>query len=72
MAPPSQASFRSLARRNSARTIATSATRAIGLGASVMSAPQDAAVQYQRVLDFLPDSDPCYAIAKQRLAQIKR
>jgi tetratricopeptide (TPR) repeat protein len=33
---------------------------------------QDAAVQYQRVLDFLPDSDPCYAIAKQRLAQIKR
>ncbi|HTI37704.1 MAG TPA: FHA domain-containing protein [Vicinamibacterales bacterium] len=32
----------------------------------------DAALQYQRVLDFLPDSDPCYAIAKQRLAQIKR
>jgi hypothetical protein len=33
---------------------------------------QDAATQYQRVLDFLPESDPCYAIAKQRLAQIKR
>ena len=33
---------------------------------------QDAAVQYQRVLDFLPDTDPCYALAKQRLAQIKR
>ena len=32
----------------------------------------DAAVQYQRVLDFLPESDPCYAKAKQRLAQIKR
>ena len=33
---------------------------------------QDAATEYQRVLDFLPESDPCYAIAKQRLAQIKR
>jgi tetratricopeptide (TPR) repeat protein len=32
----------------------------------------DAGVQYQRVLDFLPETDPCYAKAKQRLAQIKR
>jgi tetratricopeptide (TPR) repeat protein len=33
---------------------------------------QDAATQYQRVLDLLPETDPCYATAKQRLAQIKR
>ena len=33
---------------------------------------QEAAVQYQRVLDFLPEADACYAKAKQRLAQIKR
>jgi tetratricopeptide (TPR) repeat protein len=33
---------------------------------------QDAATQYQRVLDLLPESDPCFAKAKQRLAQIKR
>ena len=32
----------------------------------------DAAAQYQRVLELLPESDPCYAKAKQRLAQIKR
>jgi hypothetical protein len=32
----------------------------------------EAAVQYQRVLDLLPETDPCYAVAKQRLAQIKR
>ncbi len=32
----------------------------------------EAAVQYQRVLDLLPETDPCYAVAKTRLAQIKR
>lgn len=33
---------------------------------------QDAAALYQRVLDLLPESDGCYATAKQRLAIIKR
>lgn len=38
----------------------------------VLGHNQDAAVQYQRVLDLVPESDACYAKARQRLAQIKR